>query len=246
MSNFKFLKWPFILVVLVLLILSASTFIKERNPGLQKEFRKFIKHPAFISSIGAYFQRELKKEKSQDIRPGESAVLFFSDLVLSLACLWLSLLFTAGLKLFSAKQYLWFLFMLNLSWFILFAIFKGVWEVLYFLIIRLEPGLAAVTLHNFSVAVVITLSLVYIWLIARTFSLNFFSSLKVAIILHLLYTVVILLLAGFVKPQEKGWLKFAEENFSFRAVADCYISDIRKITFKMSLLSLIRPRAFHL
>lgn len=246
MNCFKILKWPVILAVLVLLILSTYAFVKEKNPGLQKEFRKFIKHPALISSIGTYFQRELKKEKARDIRPGESAVLFFTDLVLSLACLWLSLLFTAGFKLFSAKQYLWFLSMLNLSWFILFAIFKGVWEVLNFLIIRLEPGLTAVTLHNFSLAVIIAVSVVYIWLIARTFSLNFFGSLKVALSTHLIYAAVILLLVGLVKPQEKGWLKLAEENFRLGAVADCYISDIRKITSKMPLLSLIRLRAFHL
>ena len=254
MNGFKVFKKLIIPALLVILSLNLYTFIKEKNPDaqkggvnyFQKEFRKFIKHPALASSIGAYFQRELKKEKSRDIRPGESAALFFADLVLSLACLWLSLLLAAGFKLFSAKQYLWFLFMLNLSWFILFAIFKGIWEVLNFLVIRLEPDLAAVTLHNFSLAVIITSSVVYIWLIARTFGLNFFASLKVALSLHLIYAVVILSIVGFVKPQEKRWLKLVEENFGLRAVADCYISDIRKITSKMPLLSLIRIRTFHL
>lgn len=240
--------------VLVFLALSAYVFLRQINFDMQKErsryfqegFKKFLGQPAFSDKISAFFQKELKKEKSKDIRAEEAASLFFIDLVLSLGCLWLSLFFTAGYGTPPAKQYLWFLFILNLSWFIGMLILKAVWGILNFLVIRLEPNLAGVLLHNFSLTAAITSGLVYIWLIARTFSLNFFASLKVALILHLFYFIIIFLTIGFIEPKENRGLNLLKENLGIGAVIDCYISDIRKITSKIPLLSLIRFRAFHL
>lgn len=215
---------------------------KERPQYFQKGFKKFLGQPAFSRKISAYFQKELKKGESKDIRPAETATLFFIDLVLSLVCLWLSLFS----RTFLAKPYLWFLFILNLSWFISLLILKAVWEILNFLVIRLEPNLANIVLHNFSLTVAITSGLVYVWLMARTFSLNFLGSLRAALSLHLFYFIIIFLTIGFIEPKENKRFNLLKENFGIGAVIRCYISDIHKITSKMPLLSLIRLRAFHL
>jgi hypothetical protein len=213
--------------------------------GLKKCIN-FLKEPDFYNKAIRYIQQERRVVTAFQPGWGEWIILLIIDLPLSLLCLWLALYLVTGLKIFPYKKYLWFLFVLNLGWFVSLLIFRVVWTILYFMVIRLEPALYGVILDNLTLAVILSAVFVYIWLSARTFGLNFLNSLRTLLISHLLYVVAILAFFFFVGFLQADWLKLAKEELGWNPMFRSYIADVSKITNKLNVLSLLRFRAFHL
>lgn len=206
----------------------------------------FLKNPDLYNIMLRYIQGERRTLTAFQIASAHSVILLIIDLLLSLVCIWAALWAVSGLKTFLYKKYLWFLLMLNLGWCILLLIFKGVWEVLYFMVLKLEPNLFAVLLDNFTLLAVALSFFVYIWLLARSFGLHFFDSLRLFFVSHLLYLVTVFVLSVFLNFLQADWSRLVGENFGMRPMVRSYIADMGKITAKMNVLSLMRFRVFHL
>ena len=228
---------------------NKSGFPQGASTSFQKGFKKcvnFLKDPDLYNRMIRYVQEERKAAAGFRPAPAESVILLVTDLALSLLCLWLTLCLITGQKIFPYKKYLWFLLILNFGWFVFLLIFRLAWAILYFMVIRLEPGLYGVILDNLTLAVTLTGVFVYIWLSARTFGLNFINSLKLFFISHMLYLTIIFALfffAGFTHPD---WSKSAGEKLGLKPMFKSYIADVSRIATKMNVLSLARFRAFRL
>lgn len=245
----------FFLAVIVLLSLSRLAFCQEKKMSRpagwlsKKEFSaciNFLKNPDLYNRAISYIQQERRERAGVKLEPGKAVVLILTDLFLSLSVLCLALRLSAGVRAFLYKKYLWFLFILNLGWFILLAAFKGVWEVLYFMVIRLEPGLFGVIQDNFTLVVIAVSFFAYQWLLARTFSLRFFGALRVLFVSHLFYLIAVFILFISLSFTGTDWPQSLKENLEPAAMAKGCISDMGKISTRVNALSLFRLRAFHL
>lgn len=247
-------KVAFLLVVIAFLSLSQFAFCQEKkishSEGWLKISKKgfgaclnLLKNPDLYNRAIKYVQQERRA------MPGshqKGVVLILADLLLSLLSLGLSLWLIAGVKTFVYKKYLWFLLFLNFGWFVLLAVFKGVWEVLYFMVIRLEPSLFGVIQDNFTLAVMAASFFAYQWLLARTFSLRFFGSLKVLFVSHLFYLTAVFILFISLNFTEADWRQSLKENIGPADMSRGYLSDMGKISTRRNALSLFRFRPFHL
>lgn len=248
----------FIFTIIVFLSLHQFAFCQESKMGhpkdygfklFEKGFNKcmnFLKNPDFYNRAIHYIQEERRAIGAFALEPEKAVISVVVDLFLSLLCVWLALWLITGLKTFLYKKYLWFLFILNLGWFILLVVFRGIWEVLYFMVIKLEPNLFGVILDNFTLLVMVTSCFVYIWLLARTFSLRFFGSLRLFFISHLFYLIIIFISSIFLNFVEADWPKLVKENLGLRPMMRGYLSDMNKISTKRNVMSLMRFRVFHL
>jgi hypothetical protein len=224
-----------------------DTILKRQISSLQREYKEFFKNLDFYNRIINYIQKERPKAKTPlKLEPAEIIFLTATDLLLSLLSLWLAMLLLTGMKTLIVKAYLWFLFIFNVSRFIFLLLFKGAWEVLEFLIIRLQPNLESIILNNFSIIVIIIVVLIYIWLLARTFSLNFFGALGTFLASHLIYILVIFLFFSSLSPKENRLFNLAKENLGIKPIIQVYLWDLNKIITGQDILSLVRIRPFHL
>ena len=232
------------ILILLFCFLLPTQFILINAHSSQKEFEGFIKNPDLYNRTINYL-KEVGKEASLKAEPIDIVIVTLVDLFFSFLCLWLTMVFI-GTKKFFPKQYFWFLFIINLGWFIFLLIFRVVWNALDFLIIKLRPDLTGVVSDSFLLFMIITAILVYVWLLARTFNFNFFGSLEAFFISHLIYFVIIFVFFVFMPSQGNKLLELSKKNLGLRAVARTYISDVGKITSAGNILFLIRIRPFHL
>lgn len=226
---------------------SKEIILKQKISFVQREFKGFFKGD-FYNRIINYIQKERKKTKGPlKLQPLEITFLTIIDLLLSGLSLWLAILLLTGMKTLVVKRYLWFLFIFNISRFILLVFFLGVWDVLDFLVIRLRADLKSVLLDNFSMVVIITFVLIYIWLLARTFGLNFFGALGTFLSSHLIYFLIIFLFIILIGiPEQIRLFNLIKENIGINSIVGSYLLDIDKITNEPGILSLIRISPFHL
>lgn len=157
------------------------------------------------------------------------------DLVISFACLLLTLLLLTGRKAFSLKSYGWFLFSLNLSWFIFLLVLRLTWNILDYLLINLQPSLRTVIASGFYNVIIIAAVILYVWLLARSFSLNFYGASGTFLISNLCYFIVIFVFF-ILSGQKLGIEPFIKD----------YLSDVDKVTTGQNILSFIRFRPFHI
>lgn len=235
-----------IFICLFIAVLFLNNLPVKAEDG--KEYEEFLKQPYLYSRIINYLrkEKEAEAEQSSDYGLKDSIVLFAIDLFLSLLCLWLAILLLTGTKTVSMKRYLWFMFIFNLTWFIFLLLFRVAWQVLDFLIIRLRPDLGTAFIDNLSLVVIISAGAIYLWLLARTFGLNFYGSLGVFLISHLSYFLVIFLFFLFVGLRENLVFNLVKENLGIRPIIQSYLADVNKIIWGQNTLSFIRIRPFHL
>lgn len=231
----------FIFLFTTTLCLNSLAWLKDG-----KESGGFLKKPNLYSHIINYLHKEKTIAKSSKLEPADFIVLALTDLLFSLFCLWLAILLLTGMKNLWVKRYLWFLFIFNLTWLIFLLLFKFAWEALDFMIVKLRPDLGPLIIDNFSLVVIITAGLIYIWLLARIFSLSFFSALGTFLISHLLYFSIIFLCILFVSPKESKLFNLVKENLGIRPIIQSYLLDINKITSGKNILTLVRIRPFRL
>lgn len=206
----------------------------------------FLKNPDLYNRM----MRRIREERMMIGRlpqgPENAVILIAADLLLSLLCLWLALWLITGVKTFFYKKYLWFLFILNFGWFVILALFKGIWEVLYFMVIRLEPNLSGIILDNFTLAVMAASFSAYIWLLARTFNVRFCGALRLFFLSHLFYFLLAFALSISLNFMEADWQKPIKQNLGLGPITRSYLLDMHKISSRRNTMSLMRWRAFHL
>ncbi len=211
-----------------------------------KEYEQYLKQPGLHSKIINYLRDTGKAEKPLDFKITDFIVLSAIDLLLSLSCLWLAGLLLIRKRALTVKSCSWFLFILNLSWFIFLLFLKVAWQALYFLVVKLRPDLGQLVIDNFSLLVIVSAVLIYIWLLARAFELNFIGASYTLLASHLCYLLIIFLFFLSVNFQENRFFNLAKKNLGIRPIVQTYLSDVGKITSGRDMLSFIRVRAFHL
>lgn len=197
------------------------------------------------SRITSYLGTERKTTLTHKLLPKDFILLTLIDTCLSLFCLWFTILLLLKSKKLIIKNYLWFLGVFNFAWFICLLIFKGFWQILVFLIIKDHPELQLSIIDSFSFFVIATAVSIYLWLLARTFKLNFFGALGTTLIFHSIYFVIILSLS-FISPKDNKLFNSIEKHLGMKTFVHNYLLDVKKISTQKNLLSYIRFRPFHL
>ncbi len=210
-----------------------------------REYEEVLKQDGPYSSVIGYLHRERRILRLQSFDFKNSTIAVAIDLCLSFFCLWLALLWAANNKAAKIKEYPWFLFIFNLTWFVFLLSFKGVWHVLGVVLVNARPDLHPAVIDIFSISVIATSVFVYIWLLARTFGLNFIGAFKTFLFSHLVYFLIISLFL-FIYPKQNRIFEFANKNFGIAPITKNCLLDIDKITSRRNILSLIKVRAFHI
>ena len=235
---------PYLSLIIFILILGASLgLIQTANA---KTYEESLEQSDLYNQILNNLQTEKELIRPLNLNPTESIFLDLLDLFFSAFCLWGAMLLLVGNKLIPFKRYFWFLFIINLSWFLLLLLFRGVWMALDYLVIHLQPDLLLNVLNNFSFAVILTSVIVYIWLLARSFSLSFFGALGSFLLSHLIYFVIIFSFFSFVKVNGNKWFDLAKQNLGLSPAVQSYLSDVNKINSDHSVVSYVRFRVYHI
>jgi len=229
----------------LILILSAVLFstllaqdknIPEESSSTQNLYTQAIDYLRKVRETGTSFNSTIE----------EYVVIFFIDLGLSLFCLWAAVLLLIAIKVQFVRTLPWFLFIFNFTWIFMLLLFRLAWMSFGLLLVRLQADLALVIVDNFSFYIIIIACLIYIWLLARTFCLNFFGALGVFLASHIFYFLIILLLFSFAPVRDSRFFSLARESLGVKSVIKSYLSDVNNVASDKNVLDLIRIRAFHL
>ena len=230
------------ILILILGAVSFSTLlaqdknIPEESSSIQNIYTQAID----------YLRKERGVETSFNFTITEFIIFFVIDLIVSLFCLWAAVLLLVAVKVQFMKTFPWFLFIFNFTWFLILLLFRLAWMSFGLLIVRLQADLVPVMIYNFSFFIIIIACLIYIWLLARTFSANFFGALGVFLTSHIFYFLIIFLFFSFASVKEDRFFNLAKENLGIKPLIRSYLSDVNNVTSDKSVLDLIRIRAFHL
>ena len=185
------------------------------------------------------------KRPQENMTVQESIIVIVGDLVVSLLCLCLAVFLVT--KVPASQKYLWFLFVFNVSWFVLCMIARGIWGMLDYLVIKLEPTYAVGIYDHFFIIFIIATMLVFIWLLARTFGLNFYGALGSFLVSHVIYFfVVAFVFTVFSFNTESRIFSLAKENMGIRSVISSYAQDMNNIARRADIGAFIKLKYYHL
>jgi hypothetical protein len=187
-----------------------------------------------------------KKEGPVVVGLQDTVVLSVIDLLVSLACVWLAFFFSVRIVAQDWKKFLSFFMNLNIGWFVVLLLSRGLWEMLNALVFKFQTDLAGVFAQQLTVGILFIAVVFYIWLQARAFGLQFAESLKMFLVSQGMYFILVFLFFVFVPPGESSLLVSAQETLGMKPVIGKYVSDIQKVTSRQDILSLARIRLFHL
>ena len=225
--------------------LAWDNLSKETNSWLAKA-EEFMANLDVYNRVMNYIQQEREAKDAVNLNPMETVILFIADLVLSLLSLGLAIFFIANLKIVAAKKYLWFLYVWNVARLVILLLSQVGWRVLDFLVISIRQDLGPVISNHLPLILIIFTVLIYIWLLARSFNLNFFGALGVFITSHLIYFVIVFIILGSIHTfAPLGLYLPARQSLNPRKLTRDYIMDSQKIAQGQSALFLIRIKAFH-
>ena len=210
------------------------------------DYEKFLKKPSMYGSIVNALRDEESKMRFSRLTTKEAAAAVSIDLLLSLSCLWASIFLVTGKAEVELKKYLWFLLIFNLGWFVILMLFKTQWFLFDYLVVRLRSDLQGAFKDNFSILVIIAAILVYVWFLARTFQYGFARSVGIFLVSHTIYIVAIFLISA-ACPKHSALCKTMKKSFGVRPMIRQYLADVEEISSRNpNVLSLLRPRVFHL
>ncbi|MFH0790879.1 MAG: hypothetical protein V2A64_04525 [Candidatus Omnitrophota bacterium] len=237
----------FIFLIYAVLYLTYPAAGKDEQQYNQ-EYEESLKTPGIYNETVNYLRKERKSNRFLKLDLKDMIIFSAADLFISLFCLWITLALLTAATDFAFKKYRWFLFISNLTYLLFLLALKLFWKSLEFLTIRLQPNLELQVIDSFTLFVIIAAALIYIWLLARTFQLNFFGASGTFLISHLLYFLIILgLLFIFrIALKEDNFLNSAKENLGIKLIIQSYLSDIHKITSGCQIWDLIRIKMFHM
>ncbi|MFA6216857.1 MAG: hypothetical protein WDL87_04300 [Candidatus Omnitrophota bacterium] len=241
-----------ILVLLFFMVLGV--LVGDRSLQAQEPVRRTAAVAAQGKSVEAasFYQwlfdytKPGEKEALVVVEFQDILILTGIDLLVSFVCVWLAFLFSIRIMAFDWKKFLVFFLNLNIGWFIVLLLFRGLWEIVSSLVIKLQPDLSGVFIQHFTIIILFVAVVFYLWLQARAFGLQFAESLKMFFISQCSYFMLVFLFFAFVSPWENRLVMAAQENLGIKPVIAAYVSDIEKVTSRRDLLSLARIRMFHL
>lgn len=194
--------------------------------------------------ITSFIYSERNSSCENSITNNDLAIVIIVDALLSLFCLWSTLLIIPKIKKFVADKYLWFFVFINICWGISLLIFNFFWKFFDF-VVSLRPDLKSVVTDNFILVVLAVSLILYVWVIARVFGLGLKGAISSAIFSHILYFSIIWV-SLLVIPKDNKFYILAKENFGVRVVLRSYVCDVNKAISGKSGIELIRLRLFHL
>lgn len=208
-------------------------------------YEESLKEQGVKNTIINYLRREKAQVSDARLELKDYGILLVIDTVLAFICLYLAIFLTSGKKTLTTKAYLWFFFIFNIAWFIAMLFLNILWRTLKFFVINLQPNLESAFIDHFSIFIVIFAVAVYIWLLARTFGLNFGGSVSVFLISHVIYFIIIFILSLRFFGNHHI-LELMRENLGAKAVLRSYLSDSSKITSNRWVLEFFRFRPYHI
>ena len=238
----------FILCILFFIFLSGVTTLQaaQGTSATQNMLTRLEGDVKSFNLSGLFDLMPQEQEAPARVSVIDRIVLACIDLFLSFACLWLVLLVCVREKGFVFKRYFGFLVTFHVAWFVFLLLFKLLWEGLDFLVFKLQPDLAQAVSGNFTHLVIITEVIVYLWIVARIFSLKFIGALTVSAVFHVVYFSVIFLFLAIVPARDNHLHTLVRENLWLKPAIQLEFSDVDKITSGKNILSFLRFRAFHL
>lgn len=237
--------------LLKLFFISLAISLLLIQPSRGEEKSSFFKNINFYQDLATYIQKEKSNLFSREFQPlnlaiGEAVFLNILDLILSGSCLWLTMLILFRRVHFNVKAYLWFVFAYNICWFTVLALFRGAWKTLSFLVISQQADLETVILDKFCTLIVLSSVIIFIWLLARSFSLQFLGALETFFTLHLIYLAFILVFFQVFINFDHKLVRLARENLGLRPIMRSYFSEINKVSYGSNLFLLDKVKVFRL
>ena len=221
----------------------VDTIKQEGNTiysGVQNSIGNFNPYEWISNKI-----RAAKEQEHVQVTSKEQVVIYIVDLIISFLCTWFAL-WTYTMEAALSKKYLWFLVSFNILGVIFLLGFQVCWEMLSYLVIRLQPDLSEGIQGGLCLIMIVSAIGMYIWLLARNFNLQFFGAARTFFISHALYAVLIAVFFMMISPGEKTMLGRAGKNLGFESIIQSYVSDLHTIVTHEPLTSLVRIRAYHL
>lgn len=237
------MKRFFIICIMVCMLFSYASYAKSANRN--KKTDEQTSGSNFYDSM-LHRIETAREEKPINLPLQERITVTCVDIVVSLLCLWLAVLIITNLNIWDIKKYGWIFISFNVIWFIFLLFFRFGWEIIDFIALKLEPGLLDTILNNFTLILIISAIAIYIWILARTFSLNFLGALKLCLVSHLIYFLFIFLFSIASSHLENPVSALLRNNLGVNSVFHGYVSDMHKIAHRQEWLSLLRVRVFHL
>ncbi len=237
-------KKIFFTIIILLFTLLSGIFYLCAFAKNKSSYETFLFQHDFYRNIVIYFRyaKEVIKEFTFDYN--DLLLMIIVDLPFSLLCLWLALYSLPTRQPYEFKNYIWFLFAINIGRFIGFLFFKGVWMAIEGVVINFKPHWRLPFTEAFYLYVILSWVIVYIWLLARTFKLSAFGAARTFVISHLIYCSVVYAFVLFVP--DKRIASFVNKNMGLRTIVQSYILDVDKIAQRAPFLSLIRIKSFHM
>ncbi|MCM8801082.1 MAG: hypothetical protein NC912_03600 [Candidatus Omnitrophica bacterium] len=242
-----------IFLILISVILNQSLYaqhmqqvFKIKPPSLKEKIDEFIASLNLYNRIITYIQNVRAIESEKDVKPSLFKTSNIIDIFLSFFSLFIVMYFFMHLKNMRIRKYLWFIFIWNIAWFVELFVLRGVWSVLN-LILGLRPDLEQVIQDNSCLIFIIVSSLIYIWLLARSFSLDFKGALSTFLASHLIYFIF-----AFLAIQITLSLGLKRFHYAFKQdlgaypIFRDYIMDNTYLAKEQSVLSLLKIKGFHL
>ena len=234
-------KGLFLALAVFMSILLFNTYALSAVPAA---YNNFMAHHSIYRSIITYFDYAKGAMKGYSFGYKDLAFMVGVDLPLSLFFLWIALRLLSGRREREVKNYVWFLFAINIWRFLSFLSFYLLWLVVDNLVISFRPQWRVPFMDILSIYAISVFFGVYVWLLARTFKTGFFGSLKVFFISHILYCAVAAL-AVFAIPNNRI-ASFVDKNMGLKPIVQGYLRDVEKISQGDNVFSLVRIRAYHM
>ncbi len=234
--------------ILVLMALALS-FVACAQPvysqSLQQDYEKFSKESSVYGKLIVWLHLERNDLKPVPFVLRDFLVVNAVDLVVSTFCLWLAILLLTSVKVPEPKKYFWLLVAFNIAWFAGLAFLHLIFNMLSFLVLRLRPELKVEIADFMTVITMATAVGLYVWLLARTFSLGFFGALSLMGLSHILYILIFFVFAV-ATPQTDPLCALLRNNLGLGGILKAYVRDIYQLVSGNGPMALMRLRLFHL
>jgi len=235
-------KFAVILGVFSVLLLGMGTGLcQKQDASSSSGSGRLLEKSSVYAQVAQIFPQGESASQSLE----NTAIQFVFDLILSWGCLWLALLMFTGEKTLRFKCYGMFLLALNIAFFVLSLIAKGAWEVLDFLVIKIQPDLLGSILDKFLIAVPLLAIVFYVWLLARNFGMTSIGAIGTFLFSHLFYCGAVYLIFTYAITQPVGF-NISKNTYGIQPIVHGYIADVDNIISNNSVLSFFRLRPFHL
>lgn len=234
----------FLLAFFLLSVFAFSLTLQAANYGdYQKIFKK--KNPCFM--FIDFVNSEQKQVKNYKYNYYDYIVIGLINLPISFIAFWVGIRFFAGKrehqKTRRIKRYIWFLFASNLFWFLTVFVFTFLWGAVDYLVLRIQPNLFDFMVDVFIFTLFFFSIIIYLWLLSRTFELEFSDACKTAILVHLIYAITSAAILT-VTPYDTKIGTSLRKNMGYKLLLRGYVIDTFNISENKPIINYLRLRSY--